>query len=42
MFAEPLRWVSLKIDVQPPAPPAPVTGSPFSGLVAFVSPVSSK
>jgi hypothetical protein len=30
------------IDLQPPAPPAPVTGSPFSELVAFVSPVSAK
>jgi hypothetical protein len=29
------RWTSLKIDVHPPA-------VPFSGLVAFVSPVSSK
>ena len=42
MFAEGLDCVSFWIAPQPPAPPAPVTLSPFSVLVAFVSPVSSK
>ena len=40
--AEGLSCVSLKSDVQPPAVHTLVAVPPFSALVAFVSPVSSK